>query len=172
MKCDIDYFNYAREKIDNGIKEFERKTGYTITKPSITWDVRGIRRAGFARYCDNSIHLNKAFLSSNSWKEFLDVTPLHELAHIISGNVYGERGHGRIWKNVCHELGLKGDRCHHYEQPDVVGIKTYLRKRYTAYCNCREHQLSSVKYNRILRKEQVYICKFCKGVVRLTKDGI
>lgn len=154
--------SYVEEKINTAIDNFKRTHSAVFEPPRIIWRAMGVRRAGYARYSDNSITLNSNYLRSKDWKDFLDDTPLHELAHIIAMKVYGEPGHKKMWKMVCYTLGLKGNRCHNFSTPEDVHIITRKRKTYKAHCECMEHTISSVKYNRIVRGTQTYICIHCR----------
>ena len=145
------------EKAKNDLRLAEK--GFVM--PNVVWRSMGVRRAGTCNYSTNTIELNSDYLKSKDWQRFLDETPLHELAHAISYQVYGEHGHKRVWKSVSISLGLKGNRCHDFERPEGVRVITRKRKTYSAYCPCGEHIISSVKYNRIMRGID-YICVRCK----------
>lgn len=134
--------------------------------PTVIWRAMGVRVAGYCNYTENKIELNTNYLNSTDWENFLDDTPLHELAHAISYQLYGDRGHKHTWKNVSYALGLGGNRCHHFSRP-INPKNTRVRKRYSAHCSCMEHIITSIKYNRI-QKGLNYICKKCR--TRLVLD--
>ena len=150
------------EKASNDLNLFER--GFTM--PKIIWRDMGVRRAGYCDYTHNQIHLNINYLKSKSWNEFLNTTPLHELAHAISWQLYDATGHKEVWKSVCYSLGLRGNRCHNFEKPEGVNVTKRKRKRYSAHCPCREHIITSVKYNRMLKGIR-YICVKCHGDLKI-----
>jgi SprT protein len=132
--------------------------------PKIVWRPMGVRRAGCCNYSENKIELNSDYLKSKDWKAFLDDTPLHELAHAISWQLYDETGHKGAWKKISLMIGLAGNRCHNFSRPEGVKVTTRTRKRYTVRCACSEHIITSVKYNRML-KGTVYICSKCREKV-------
>lgn len=134
--------------------------------PKVIWKDMGVRRAGYCSYIENTITLNSNYLKSKDWQAFLDDTPLHELAHAISWQLYDTTGHKGMWRSVCHQLGLQGNRCHNFATPEGVDTNKRKRKRYSAHCSCGQHIITSVKYNRIQRGVD-YICTRCKTTLVL-----
>lgn len=142
-----------------------RSKGFIM--PDIIWRDMGVRRAGYCDYTHNQIHLNTNYLKSKSWKDFLEDTPLHELAHAISWQLYDETGHKEVWKSVSYSLGLRGNRCHKFSIPEIENINKRRRKRYEATCPCMTHIITSVKYNRILNGKTTYVCVKCHGKLEI-----
>ena len=141
-----------------------REKGFQM--PTIVWRDMGVRRAGNCNYSENVITLNSNYLKSKSWKEFLDDTPLHELAHAIAWQLFDETGHKQTWKNVCYQLGLNGNRCHSFEKPEGVKAIKRQRQKYTVGCSCSKYVITSVRYNRMLKGVD-YFCRKCKEKVEL-----
>lgn len=109
---------------------------------------------GTCSYYRKRIYLAKWYTELNDEEEVLD-TILHEIAHALSYTRYGEagKGHGRLWKSVCIEIGAKPERCsknelnspkNHHKYIDTCCGVTYKRHR--------------------LRKNARYSCPKC-GVV-------
>ena len=156
------------EKFEAAVKKLNLiQRGFIM--PTVVWRAMGINRAGSCNYTTNTIELNTNYLKSKSWEDFLADTPLHELAHAISFQLYDERGHKRTWKEVCYSIGLKGNRCHNFATPEDTVIVTRRRKRYIAHCGCGEHIITSVKYNRICKGTVRYVCRTCGEYVSV--DG-
>lgn len=130
--------------------------------PTVIWKEMGIRRGGFCNYSTNVITLNTNYLKSKDWKQFLDCTPLHELAHAIAWQIYFSHGHNSLWKSICRSLGISDSRCHSFATPEIDNVDKWKRKRYEAHCSCRKHIITSVKYNR-MKKGIKYICVKCHG---------
>ena len=119
--CSFEYAeSYVQQLIENKFKDFQSKNIHIpkITCPKITWRPMGVRFAGYAIYGRNEIQLNTNYLTSESWQDFLNRTPIHELAHLISYFCYCEGGHGKRWKEVCVKLGI--------EPPVVITTKLQL----------------------------------------------
>lgn len=77
--------------------------------PKLTFFVKG-RAAGWAKYAQWEISINEYLATQNM--EMIKNTISHEIAHIVSYFVYGERGHGARWKMVHRALGGTGERCY------------------------------------------------------------
>ena len=133
--------------------------------PFVVWRPMGLRRAGLCNLASNIIELNTNYLTSKDWREFLDDTPLHELGHAICWQFYHNNGHNEQWKRITMQMGLKGNRCHNFAKPEVVA-NTRTRKKYTVYCDCGSHTITSVRYNRMVRGA-TYYCRNCKCEVHL-----
>lgn len=138
--------------------------------PKIEWKSLGKNRAGFATYRTNTITLNSDYLTSPSYKEFLNETPLHELAHIVAGKLGRSTGHDKVWRNVCYAFGLKGNRCHSFETPENAKQRKARKPAqvHTVYCPCMEHKIGHTRYKRMVAGE-VYLCTVCKQKLTFTK---
>jgi len=55
-------------------------------------------------------------------------------------------------------FGLEPSRCHEF---DLAQVSTRRQRRFRYRCDCREHELSATRHNRILRGEQRYSCRKC-----------
>ena len=67
---------------------------------------------GTCSYNRKLIYLSEWYVELNDKDEVMD-TILHEIAHALAYHRHGSagRGHGRIWKSVCREIGAKPERC-------------------------------------------------------------
>jgi predicted SprT family Zn-dependent metalloprotease len=98
------------------------------------------RTLGRCHYYTKKITLSKWYVELNDEDDVED-TILHEIAHALSFLRYGTKGkgHGRLWKNVCKEIGARPERLHkgileypnnHYKYSDTCGCDiTYQRHR-------------------------------------------
>lgn len=140
----------------------EEKLGYAGGMPNITFYKKG-RAAGRAYYRENRVAFNEVLFSENQ-SSFIERTIPHELAHLVSVGVYGEKrggGHGKAWKHVMGNV-FKCDpsRCHEYDMSNA-----YARKTFPYICDCGPTVLTSVRHNRV-QKGVVYYCGKCKTNVR------
>ena len=140
--------------------------------PEIKFTKRG-RVAGCVEYNQNtaSFNFNMVLLRENP-DEFIKQTVPHETAHFIVFSVYGveyDRGgrriiHGKKWKNMMVYLGVDPKRCHSYNVDNCTVRKL---KTFAYVCGCREHELTSIRHNKILKKGAHYTCSLCgKRLVR------
>lgn len=102
-----------------------KKKGY-----SFRWD-NAKRRFGLCYYSFCEIHLSKPLVLANlSNVAKITDTILHEIAHAISYEYFGERGHGRVWKSIARQIGSNGNRCFSYDRDNVNPIQG----KYTLKC--------------------------------------
>ena len=105
--------------------------------PTIDYTVTGMT-AGKASPLKNKIMLNTVLLAENG-QVFIDGTVGHEVAHLISVELFGRsgRGHGYNWKSVMKVLGLNDERCH---ELDVTNAAAYHKSKFIYYCSsCGTH---------------------------------
>ena len=154
--------NEAVEKVIRRISEVyaiaERAYGRSFAFPRITFNVRG-KAAGRAYFYQNRIALNLQMLLENG-QNFIDDTPGHEAAHLISFNVYGihTKPHGREWQSVMRVIG-QAPNCTH----------SFKTQGFVYFCSCREHNLSTRMHNSIQQQLQTRICRHCRQVIKWAK---
>ena len=134
--------------------------GMPAPRVEIRFDLRG-RAAGQASLPARGqpqIRYNPQLLLENG-EAFLQRTVPHESAHIIAFRLHGRRirPHGAEWKAVMALFGADSRRCHDYDVSTVPGRRL---TRHPYRCGCREHQLTSIRHNRI-QAGQVYLCRAC-----------
>jgi SprT protein len=136
----------------------ERAYRRSFVFPEVTFDVRG-KAAGRAYFYQNRIALNLRMLLENG-QGFIDDTPGHEAAHLISFKVYGvyTKPHGREWQSVMRVIGQAPNRTHSFQT-----------QGFAYFCSCREHTLSTRMHNSIQRQLQTRICRYCRQVIKWAK---
>lgn len=105
--------------------------------PVVQYDLRG-RTAGQAWGMKNLIKLNPILLHENL-EDFKVNTIPHEIAHIVSFQLYGRSGagHGPNWKYVMRRMGIEPSRCHQY---DTTNAKVRNVAKTSLYCTgCGKH---------------------------------
>lgn len=153
----------CKQKIYEKFKEAEliwanELTYQPLIRPTVGFTKRG-KVAGVASYRDNHINLNMVLLTENA-EEFINTTVVHELAHLIAYQVYGSAGtgHSRVWKDVYIRLGGNGETYHNYDTTNSTVRKV---KKYRYFCDCMEHELTSIRHKKIFDGAEYY-CKQCK----------
>lgn len=154
------YIEHARHLFDIKIKPVE-----------ISFNLRG-RSAGMYRVYRH-LYRQKREIRYNSYifakyydDNFLTTIP-HEVAHYVCDLIYGLkniRPHGREWQEIMRSFDADAAVTADY---DLSGIPVRKRTMHTYLCNCREHQLGSVRHNRILRNRGQYCCNYCKAILRI-----
>lgn len=128
----------------------------------IRFDLRG-KAAGMVRFSVNGapaiIRYNRAMLEQHH-DDFLRETVPHEVAHVIVAARYRRRKapHGAEWRSVMAFFGAEPRRCHQFPVDDQ-SARRLARFSYT--CACREHQLTTIRHNRIISGQQRYYCRHC-----------
>ncbi|MGB5734383.1 MAG: SprT-like domain-containing protein [Thiohalocapsa sp.] len=151
----------ARERTRDLLARGRRITGTTaLMEPELRFDLRG-HSAGQVRIDASgraTIRYNSALLLRHG-KDFLERTVPHEVAHYLAFLRHGRgiRPHGPEWQQLVTALGGTPERCHGY---DVAGLDTRKTRRYPYHCQCGDHQLSSIRHNRIIRGAR-YLCRRC-----------
>jgi len=143
---------------------------YTLLVPAveIRFDLRGTA-AGMVLFPQGKppvIRYNPILLQHNR-HDFLTQTLPHEVAHLIARTLHGKaiRPHGQEWKNVMRFFGADTLRCHNYATDDIP-VRKLRRFPYT--CGCQQHQLTTIRHNRI-QKGLTYRCRQCGEPLRSLK---
>jgi SprT protein len=76
--------------------------------------------------------------------------------------------HGREWRQIMTIMGVDPKRCHSYTVEKVRRVaKDYIYK-----CSCKEHKISSILHNRMVKGGKFYTCNRCKGrITYIGKEG-
>lgn len=140
--------------------------GRTLPKPLVRFDLRG-QSAGQVRIDGSgrgTIRYNAALLLRHG-ETFLARTVPHEVAHYVAFFHHGRgiRPHGHEWQHWVRLLGGEAERCHNY---DTDGLRTRQTRWFTYHCRCGNHQLSSVRHNRVSRGVH-YLCRRCGEALRV-----
>lgn len=119
----------------------------------------------------SNISLNAELLKE--YKEvYIDDVVVHEVCHAIVGhkfpNGYNSRmqrvmPHGKEFKAVCSHFGNDGKSTTKLFSGSEAMKATRKTNRFTYSCGCMEHELSTVRHNKIQRGTASYSCSVCKS---------
>ena len=76
------------------------------------------RRAGACMTVERRISISRWHIQHNDLLTVKD-TILHEFAHSIAFNLYGETGHGRVWQQVAQQIGARPQATGRFNLPDA-----------------------------------------------------
>ena len=144
----------------------ENSLTYSDSNLIVSFNPRMRSTAGRAFVLSNKIDLNPHLLQNDEYS--FASTYLHELAHIVAQQNYGnrERGHGFLWAGIMRALGQKPERCH------SLNTKHLRRKmtRFIYVCpkleckNKTPFTLTPQKHKR----SQGYACRDCQSAIKFT----
>ena len=100
-------------------------------------------------------------IAAQAFADFIARTVPHEVAHYAVDKSFPGRRlkpHGPEWQSIMLAFGLEPSVCHSY---DLSRVPLRRQRRYTYICDCREHQLSATRHNRIQRRGTSYLCNQC-----------
>lgn len=133
--------------------------------PRVRWDLKGAAagQVRFPRAGEPIVRFNLQLLEENG-AAFIDRTVPHELAHVVTRSLFGDRArpHGREWQAVMALFGADASRCHDY---DISRASTRRMQRFPYRCDCRRHLLTRIRKNR-MAAGQIYHCRRCGGVLK------
>ena len=107
-----------------------------------------------------------SFIFSKYYDDNFATTIPHEVAHYISDVVYGLKNikpHGKEWKAIMQVFAADASVTANY---DLTGIPLRKQTLFAYQCDCREHQLSSIRHNKIKKHDYRYLCKTCKQLIQ------
>lgn len=150
--------------------------GKTLAVPDIRFDLRG-KSAGQARFeyqrtyglkkkTNPVIRFNRVLMEENPQAFIHDVAP-HETAHVIANQLFGRKikPHGQEWQMIMRSVLKKEPSVTHQFDVSRASPKPHI---YSCECVDITHSLSSIRHNRIQRKQSSYLCRKCNSTLNYT----
>ncbi len=109
-------------------------------------------------------------IAAQAFEDFIARTVPHEVAHYVVENTFtGKRikPHGPEWQGIMRAFGLEPSVCHSY---DISRVPVRRQRRYPYTCDCREHQLSATRHNRVQYRGTSYLCNQCGTKLKSIPD--
>ena len=144
------------------ICEAERLFGRQFDRLPVLFDLRG-STAGMYKVLGKRrwIRYNPWIFAKYYEVNLADTVP-HEVAHFIIDDVYGKhaKAHGPEWKALMSRFGADPGVTFNLDLSDIPR----RQQRTHAYnCQCRSHEVSSTRHNRVMRGRGIYHCRVCDG---------
>lgn len=151
------------ERTEHFIASAEEVLERSFERIPVLFDLSGTT-AGMFR-----AHGHKREIRYNPWifakyyKENLADTVPHEVAHYIVHEVYGMRRvrpHGEQWRTLMGCFGASEEVTFNL---DLAGIPQRSQRTHPYRCDCRTHEVSTTRHNRVLKGAGRYHCRYCDG---------
>ncbi len=127
----------------------------------VTFDLSGTAAGMYRVRRGESVIRYNPYIFAKYFEDGLSVTVPHEVAHYVTDRLYGLRNiraHGSEWKAVMRSLGAEPRITGRY---DLTGVPVRRQRRFSYRCECRTHELSARRHNKIRRGEANYLCRRC-----------
>jgi len=132
----------------------------------ISFKLKG-RTAGMYRVQQHHREIRyNPYIFSKFFDDNISVTVPHEVAHYVTDILYGLnkiKPHGKEWKNVMKAFNADAKVTADY---DLSGIPLTTLPVYTYRCSCQEHELTSIRHNKITKRRYQYYCNTCKQLLQ------
>lgn len=145
-------------------------TGSEIPDLPVLLDLRGSAAGQYRGGSDPCIRYNP-LIAAQAFADFLVRTVPHEVAHYAAEKSFpGKRlkPHGPEWQGIMRAFGLEPSVCHTY---DLSRVPVRRQRRYMYACDCREHQLSATRHNRVQYRGASYLCSQCGAELKSVQGG-
>jgi SprT protein len=149
------------EAVNGFIRVGESHYGRSFAAVPVLFDLKG-KTSGMYRVRgrERVIRFNP-WIFAKHYRESLASTVPHEVAHYLTDRVYGLhriRPHGREWRELMAAFGADARVTSDYS---LEGIPRRNSRRYAYRCECRSHELSAIRHNRVQRGQAQYQCRYC-----------
>lgn len=146
----------AQEKLSIYMQALSDTQYSAMPSPTLSLNQRGTI-AGAAILQKHHIRLQPTLFEQNK-TYFLEQVLPHELAHLIAHRFYGKVSpHGREWQHIMEGVFKRPAIRTHQLDISRLGLK-----RFSYACSCGEVALSIRRHNKVVNKQQSYICRTCK----------
>lgn len=153
--------NATAEAVERASRLYER----CFPPIRVCFDLCGTAAGMYRVRCGDRCIRYNPWIFARYFKDSLAVTVPHEVAHYITDCLHGlsrVRPHGPEWRAVMQALGADARVSARY---DLSGLPLRRQRRYDYRCDCRRHQLSAVRHNRVQRGETAYLCRQCRTAI-------
>jgi len=132
----------------------------------VTFDLRGKCAGMYKAVGDHRLIRYNPWIFAKYFKESFSNTVPHEVAHYVVHTIWGSKGvkpHGQEWRDTMLALGVSPRVTNNYDLTDVPQ-RNYRRYRYR--CDCKTHELTIIRHQKIVHQGARYYCKSCHGILK------
>jgi len=141
--------------------------GRDFGRVPVRFDLSGTTAGMYTLHGKNGLIRYNPWIFGKYFDENLRDTVPHEVAHYIVYAVYGDRigrrrvkPHGPQWREVMDRFGADPGVTFDL---DLEGVPQRRQRTHRYRCDCRLHELSTTRHNRVMRGRGSYQCVHCEG---------
>ena len=144
------------------IREAEAVFGRRFRRVPVAFDLKGRSAGMFRTQGRHGIIRYNPWIFAKYFEENLHDTVAHEVAHYIVHEVFGRRvrPHGEEWQALMTHFGATPKATF---QLDLSGVPQRRQATHRYACDCRIHDVSTTRHNRVQRGVGLYHCIKCDG---------
>jgi len=86
-------------------------------------------------------------------------------------NYFKLKSHGSEWRKIMRDFGCSPDRTHSYDTTNSRCSRK-SQVRYIYACQCRKHNLSKTRHNRLQSGKASYSCRHCGQTLHRCEQGL
>lgn len=153
----------VREHTRFYLDEAGRIFGRRFRRIPVLFDLSGTTAGMFKLQGKRGVIRFNPWIFAKYFDENLRDTVPHEVAHYVVHEVYGDRRikpHGPEWQDLMARFGADAGVTFDL---DLEGIPRRQQRTHPYRCDCRLHDLSSTRHNRVQRGRGRYQCVVCNG---------
>lgn len=159
----LDLRQQVLERTEWYIASAEEVLARSFERIPVLFDLKGTTAGMFRAHGRAREIRYNPWVFAKYWDVNLESTVPHEVAHYIVHEVYGAgrvRPHGEEWQALMHYFDADPEVTFKLDLADVP----QRRQRTHPYrCDCRDHQVSTTRHNRISKGSGQYLCRYCNG---------
>jgi len=140
---------------------FERR----FDRVPVLFDLKGRTAGMFKTIGKRRLIRYNPWIFAKYFKENLQGTVPHEVAHFIVHETYPRRGtkpHGPEWQDLMARFGADPEVTFDL---DLDGVPQRSQRTHRYHCGCQLHEVSTTRHNRMQRRRIKYHCVTCDGTL-------
>lgn len=144
----------AIARVNALIEKANELYGLEIPKPTVSFDIKGYRIAGYAKRMAGHYYVMLNREACEKYPEFImnDTIP-HEVAHLVCFyNPSLGKNHDAGWQRVCKDLGGSGSRTHELKLTPARNLRVWQYRD----THGKIRQVTTVRHNKIQKKGMKY----------------
>lgn len=151
------------ERTEHFIASAEEVLERSFERIPVLFDLSGTTAGMFRAHGHKREIRYNPWIFAKYWQVNLEGTVPHEVAHYIVHEVYGlgrVKPHGDEWRALMQYFGADPEVTF---KADLDDIPQRRQRTHPYRCDCRDHQVSTTRHNRILKGKGTYLCRYCNA---------